>query len=655
MSNIPHNEQLRAYASALLPAHAEESNTATPAPERTTTASTPSLTLTVPLELSIHVGQPRPTAPALLSATSAREPAPEPEATGLAATPPTTQSVLVELTLDDAAEASAEVRRAADELGLLTRGWHVTGPIDTRAPRRCIELLAPADTDMRGGWDVAHALRSRLAARPELAATAEPELALALSGPEAGARGELEGTHDRDHDLAVEPNWHLDGIRARAAWALSRGASVRIGHPDTGTTAHPILAHATILADEGLNLLELDQAPTDPLTGLGQPGHGTATSSLMVSPDGPPDGVSGLAPAAELVPIRVTDSVVILAWQARLARAIDHAVDHGCHVISMSLGGLPGIRLRRAVERAHDRGVIVVAAAGNVVQFVVWPAAYPQVIAVAATGPGDRAWSGSSKGNSVAVTAPGHRIVVADWHRGLAREWPGSGTSYATALVASAAALWLARHGVHELRARYPGPALPQAFRAVLTATATRPLDPGPFPRAWFGSGLLDCEALLRAPLPVLEEAPAPARVPASDELLAALLPLAYAHERRADALEARAQARERSAETAHQRLRSALAEQLPARDHETTAAHADELAQELLHHVAIDPAYREAVVDNLRARTRIPAPPHASAALQRHLAATTSAVIPATQTLRVTIPITIDIRVGAPTRDEPR
>ncbi|MBL8973420.1 MAG: S8 family serine peptidase, partial [Myxococcales bacterium] len=392
MANIPPIEPPRAYASALSPTHAEASNPAAPAPERTTppASTTSSLTLTVPLELSIHVGQPRPTAPALL----AREPAPEPEATGLAAIPPTTQSVLVELTLDDAAEASAEVRRAADELGLLTRGWRVTGPIDTRAPRRCIELLAPADTDMRGGWDVAHALRERLAARPELAATAEPELALELSAPEAGARGELEGTHGRDHDLAVEPNWHLDGIRARAAWALSRGASVRIGHPDTGTTAHPILAHATILADEGLNLLELDQAPTDPLTGLGQPGHGTATSSLMVSPDGPPDGVSGLAPAAELVPIRVTDSVVILAWQARLARAIDHAVDHGCHVISMSLGGLPGIRLRRAVERAHDRGVIVVAAAGNVVQFVVWPAAYPQVIAVAATGPGDRAWSG---------------------------------------------------------------------------------------------------------------------------------------------------------------------------------------------------------------------------------------------------------------------
>ena len=69
------------------------------------------------------------------------------------------------------------------------------------------------------------------------------------------------------------------------------------------------------------------------------------------------------APAAELIPIRVTPRVVLLGFD-RLAEAIRYATDKGCHVISMSLGGVtPSGTLERAVEYAVGPGGVVLAAA----------------------------------------------------------------------------------------------------------------------------------------------------------------------------------------------------------------------------------------------------------------------------------------------------
>nr|WP_276601102.1 MULTISPECIES: S8 family serine peptidase [unclassified Nannocystis] len=411
--------------------------------------------------------------------------------------------------------------------------------------------------------------------------------------------------------------------------------------------------------------MEPGSPPIDPLHPFGQPGHGTSTSSLMVGREHAPHRVVGLAPAVEVVPIRVTDSVVILTWHARLARAIDHAVLRGCHIISLSLGGLPGARLRRAIERAHARGVIVVAAAGNFVQFVVWPAAYPEALAIAATGPEGQAWSGSSKGASVALSAPGHRVVVADWQDGDPVTGPSSGTSYATALVASAAALWLALHGPAALRERYPGAALPRAFRRVLTGMARPAVDPGPFPVAWFGAGLLDCAALLQAPLPVGEEAIFLGSPSASPEsmLVDAALPLAYAREVRSEPLEAAAPAE--LARSVEQRVRAGVSALFGAREDLTLAPPG--LGVEVLQQFVVDHAYRSALVDALLGRSQLPAVPRsASMALRRRIADATppaprprrrvqvvAAPAPAPaadcETLRIVVPITIEVQIGAP------
>ncbi|WP_434428128.1 S8 family serine peptidase [Nannocystis pusilla] len=578
---------------------------------------------------------------------------------------PRSPGVVVELTAASAAEATAAVERAVAALGLQARGWRVTGPVDAGAPRRLIEVLAPADTDMRRGWNAAHALTAELAAQPEFAAVAEAELDHELTEIEARTAGEWHEGVGTDLFADLPPRWHLGELHADLAWQHSSGAGVRIGHPDSGTTAHPSLAGAAVLHAQGLNLMEPGSPPIDPLHPFGQPGHGTSTSSLMVGREHAPHRVVGLAPAVEVVPIRVTDSVVILTWQARLARAIDHAALCGCHVISLSLGGLPGARLRRAIERAHARGVIVVAAAGNFVQFVVWPAAYPEALAIAATGPEGQAWSGSSKGASVALSAPGHRVVVADWQDGDPVTGPSSGTSYATALVASAAALWLALHGPVALRERYPGAALPRAFRRVLTGMARPAVDPGPFPVAWFGAGLLDCAALLQAPLPVGEEAIVLGAPPASPEsmLVDAVLPLAYARELRSGPLEAAAPAE--LARSVEQRVRAGVSALFGAREDLTLAPPG--LGVEVLQQFVVDHGYRAALVDALLGRSQLPAVPRsASMALRRRiadasppaprprrrvqaLAAPEPAPAADCEALRIVVPITIEVRIGAP------
>jgi subtilisin family serine protease len=190
-------------------------------------------------------------------------------------------------------------------------------------------------------------------------------------------------------------------------------------------------------------------------------------------------------------------------WNGDVARAIQHAVDNDCHVISMSLGGLGSEAIEEAVNDAVDRGVIVLAAAGNQVSFVVAPANYPRCIAVAACNVDRRPWRGSAHGKAVAITAPGENVWVAQPARPAEsnnRCDPGSGTSYAVAATAGAAALWLAHHGRDTLLDRYRGSrTLQDVFRELVQQTAARP--PQWDPRN-YGPGILDVDALLQAPLP---------------------------------------------------------------------------------------------------------------------------------------------------------
>jgi len=437
---------------------------------------------------------------------------------GAGAPPPRLEAIA--LALRAGPGAAAEARALAGPLG---RGWRA-GPVAASALE--LDLVPPRGREPAApeAWELVYRLRA-------LAALARVEPLFAARLPDDEARQEViaaklgrllraSGRSLAD-EAPADPDWSGRLAQVPQAHALlaaagvAPGAGVRIAHPDTGCTPHPELPLAAIDRPRARDFVDADDDPTDPLADdaieagalLPSPGHGTATGSVLVSPRGAQGPgyaahVSGVAPAAKLVPLRVATSVVQHSMR-NLRDALDWAVARDCHVVSISLGGLPSGALHAAIGRAVARGVIVVAAAGNYVRLVVWPAQYDEVVAVAACDERGRPWWGSSRGCAVDVTGPGQGVYRACWAPDGAGGWrpdvlPSDGTSYATAVVAGTAALWLSYHGRERLAARYPGALLPLAFRTLVARTSVA----SPELAAGFGAGRLDAAALLRAPLP---------------------------------------------------------------------------------------------------------------------------------------------------------
>jgi subtilase family protein len=342
----------------------------------------------------------------------------------------------------------------------------------------------------------------RLAAEFALV-TAEPDLPTGYYTGEADDGEESVGSFPPGcfvpGEPALDPRWALDRLRVPEAWAFStslgrpsQGAGSVVAQPDTGVvTDHPELRG--VLRVAAANTLDGGGDPTDPRSGR-NPGHGTGTASVLVSSD--ELAVSGSAPRAGHMPIRAIDSVIRVT-QVTVAKAIDWAVAHGAQVITMSLGGLPAASLHRAVKRAVAADVIVLAAAGNCVRTVVWPARYDECIAVGGTNAADRMWSGSCRGSAVDISAPAQNVLRAGMPAGSGQ---GQGTSFAVALVAGVAALWLAHHGRASLiaAAHSRGESLQDMFRRLARATARRPAG---WPGSDLGAGIVDANALLRAGL----------------------------------------------------------------------------------------------------------------------------------------------------------
>ncbi|MBY3214307.1 S8 family serine peptidase [Rhizobium laguerreae] len=345
-------------------------------------------------------------------------------------------------------------------------------------------------------------------------------------------------------DLNDRPLWALDALKIRDAWRLSQrvarpamGSGIIIAQPDTGITGHvelagvPLAGAFNTLGDGPAN------SATDPLdTGFAlSPGHGSATMSVAVSrARDEADRMVGSAPLAKHMPIRALRSV----WaheELPVARAVDLAVEKGAHVITMSLGGvaLPFSPLRAAIKRAVAKHVIVMAAAGNCVGIVVYPARFSECIAVGGTDQRGGKWPGSCSGPAVDISAPGQNVLRASVEpRPQGSIGQGQGTSFAVALLSGVAACWLAHHGRDRLiaEAQARGETLQTMFRRLVRATARRPAG---WDASAMGAGIADAEALLMASFDLGTETESPAfelesRAPA-DEIRAFVTELAGA------------------------------------------------------------------------------------------------------------------------------
>ena len=98
-----------------------------------------------------------------------------------------------------------------------------------------------------------------------------------------------------------------------------------------------------------------------------------------------------------------------------------YAVDSGARIVSMSLGGPDDTQVMRdAVAYARDHNVLLIAASGNGHadgNKANFPAAYPGVLAVSATGPGDTVTGFSTTGDYVDIAAPGVGVWSTLWDR----------------------------------------------------------------------------------------------------------------------------------------------------------------------------------------------------------------------------------------------
>jgi subtilisin family serine protease len=258
--------------------------------------------------------------------------------------------------------------------------------------------------------------------------------------------------------------WALRNIGAPRAWDVARGRpDVVIAVLDTGVTLnHPDLAPglwknmgeiASNWQDDDGNSYADDvwgwhfyhawngtgfEARADAYV-ADDHGHGTHVAGIAAAALDNGVGVAGLAGGARLMTLKVLDRYGV-GWYSDIAAGIVYAVDNGAHIINMSLGGAePSQALQDAVDYAHARGVLVVAAAGNGDTGVLYPAACEHVLAVAATDSDDARASFSNHGPQVDVAAPGVDIY-STWYR-LDGYFTQSGTSMAAPHVSGLAAL----------------------------------------------------------------------------------------------------------------------------------------------------------------------------------------------------------------------
>jgi serine protease len=282
------------------------------------------------------------------------------------------------------------------------------------------------------------------------------------------------------NDPMYSQQWHMQRAGAERAWEYACGEGVTVAVVDTGIACYDAegfmkgtdLAGTTCVA--GYNFVGKNDVAAD------DQGHGTHVAGTIAQTTNNGVGVAGLAHCAKLMPVKVLSG---RGWgtMADVAEGIRWAADHGAQVINLSLGSSSRSKVvENAVTHAYNKGVVVVAAAGNSGKSVGFPAAYHGAIAVSATDKNDAiAWF-SSRGPEVAIGAPGVGVTqqtICESGKNKCEQWGVfNGTSMASPHVAGAAAI-LVGQGITD----------PDAVKATLQATATPKED-----KNLFGAGILE-------------------------------------------------------------------------------------------------------------------------------------------------------------------
>lgn len=225
--------------------------------------------------------------------------------------------------------------------------------------------------------------------------------------------------------------WGVDRIEADLVWSVTTGNGVKVAVVDTGID----LDHQDLMAN-----IKGQVNTINPLRSANDDnGHGTHVAGIIAALNNS-IGVVGVGPEIYLYAVKVLDKNGS-GWLSDIIEGLDWCINNNMQVVNMSLGSSSGNQtFHDAIIKVYQAGIVQVAAAGNNGGSVIFPAAYPEVIAVSAIDSSDTIASWSSRGPEVDLAAPGVNIK-STYKDGYYRTL--SGTSMASPHVAGTAALVL--------------------------------------------------------------------------------------------------------------------------------------------------------------------------------------------------------------------
>lgn len=341
------------------------------------------------------------------------------------------------------------------------------------------------------------------------------------------------------NDPLPQPTWYMNATKTQAAWdrATGNGAIVAVidsgfalSHEDlvnqwhqnpgeTGTTSLNDRCWTGVSVNKSNNNCDDDNngyrddwrgwdfvaVNNNPQAGETNPSgagvaHGTEVAGLAGATGNNGIGTTGPSWNNRLMPLQALDDNGS-GYTSGVAAAVYYAVDNGAAVINMSLGGdTNDTTLANAIRYAYERGVVVVAAAGNCGSgseqgcdpakpgAMSYPALNPHVIAVGATTSSNVRASFSSYGPGLDVSAPGSGTLVSPMWRSTNQT-----SAYATSLYGTSFASPIVAGYVGLLKSIRPASSVDD-ITAIVDSTASKPGMNEAIYSTQLGHGIIDMD-----------------------------------------------------------------------------------------------------------------------------------------------------------------
>ena len=387
-------------------------------------------------------------------------------------------------------------------------------------------IVSSPDVDDAHLWDLCHAIREQGFG---LAGTAVPTFAepnlrqqFLVGDTAEQALGLVGGCIATPQNVAypTDPDlrWYVDAQHVDIGTPAG-GGGVRIAHLDTGYDPKHLSVPRFVEKAREHNFVDAafpndatDRTTTGVLSNLG---HRTGTLSILAGSAIPGAAIPspGVAPDANIVPVRVANSVVLFE-NAAIAQAFDY-VHQLCQsgpgsfvdIITMSMGGLASQAWADAANALYDLGVFIVTAAGNnygnlPTRNIVYPARFRRVVAACGVMANGQPYANLDRKLMAGNYGPASKMETAvaaytpnvPWARIGCSDilnWDGNGTSSATPQVAAAGARWLAKNRA-AVDAYPQGWMRVEAIRSALFQSARNAAN-----STFLGKGTIDADAAL--------------------------------------------------------------------------------------------------------------------------------------------------------------